>query len=254
MTAVGPYRPVRHLSGRAVGHGQHRGPVPAGGHRAPAMTLVGVVVHDPDKAGRMPASCAGSTPTACRPPRAIDEVLALDADCVLYMPQGCDVDVLCALLGVGVNVVTTRGEFHHPASMDPGRPRPDRGACMRRGGSSIHSTGAVRVHLRGGTPRPDLHPAAPRRVGDRGVRRSVPAELPRVALLPHGLRPRSGHVRPRPLGPRSPTLFGPSLRVLGDALSAPRLGRRQRRGRHRPPSDHDRGGRHRGGDRGGPDA
>jgi 4-hydroxy-tetrahydrodipicolinate reductase len=71
----------------------------------------------------------------------IDEVLALGADCVVYMPASCDLDQVCAILATGTNVVTTRGEFHHPASMQPAdRERVDQ-ACAERG-ASIHSTGS----------------------------------------------------------------------------------------------------------------
>ena len=47
----------------------------------------------------------------------VDEIVALGADCVLYMPNACDFDVVCRLLAAGTNVVTTRGEFHRPASL-----------------------------------------------------------------------------------------------------------------------------------------
>jgi len=46
-----------------------------------------------------------------------------------------------ALLASGANIVTTRGEFHHPASMDPDVRAAVENAC-RAGGTSIHSTGS----------------------------------------------------------------------------------------------------------------
>jgi hypothetical protein len=58
------------------------------------------------------------------------------------MPASCDLDQVCAILAAGTNIVTTRGEFHHPASMQPAdRERASRRACAERG-ASIHSTGS----------------------------------------------------------------------------------------------------------------
>jgi hypothetical protein len=60
---------------------------------------------------------------------------------VLYMPAVTDLDQVCAILAGGTNIVTTRGDFHHPGSMPPAdRERVER-ACFE-GGSSIHSTGS----------------------------------------------------------------------------------------------------------------
>ena len=67
----------------------------------------------------MPASCAASRPPGCWPPVTSAEILALQPDCVLYMADRVDVDVLCQLLEAGVNVVSTRSEFHNPARLDP---------------------------------------------------------------------------------------------------------------------------------------
>jgi 4-hydroxy-tetrahydrodipicolinate reductase len=50
-------------------------------------------------------------------------------------------DEVCALLASGANVVTTRGEFHHPGSMDPAARAAIENACTA-GGTSIHSTGS----------------------------------------------------------------------------------------------------------------
>ena len=107
----------------------------------PRLELAGVYVHSPDKAGRDAGELCGLGPTGVVATRDLDEILALGADCVLYMPQGCDFGTVCRLLASGTNVVTTRGEFHHPPSMDPdaaGRSR----RPAERGGTSIHSTGS----------------------------------------------------------------------------------------------------------------
>jgi hypothetical protein len=107
----------------------------------PGLTLAGVYVTSAAKAGRDAGDLCGLPPTGVTATSDIDEILALGADCVLYMPATCDLDQVCAILAAGTNIVTTRGEFHHPASMPPAdRERVDR-ACAE-GGTSIHSTGS----------------------------------------------------------------------------------------------------------------
>jgi len=107
----------------------------------PDLTLAGVYVTSAAKAGRDAGELCGLPPTGVTATSDADEILALGADCVLYMPAACDLDQVCALLAAGTNVVTTRGEFHHPASMQPAdRERVER-ACAERG-ASIHSTGS----------------------------------------------------------------------------------------------------------------
>ena len=107
----------------------------------PALTLAGVYVTSPAKAGRDAGDLCGLPPTGVTATNDVGEILALGADCVLYMPAVCDLDQVCALLAGGTNIVTTRGEFHHPGSMPPAdRERVER-ACAE-GGTSIHSTGS----------------------------------------------------------------------------------------------------------------
>ena len=88
---------------RPVGHRQHRHPVAAGRDRAPGPGPGRrLVVHSPDKAGRDAGELCGLAPTGRRsPPTTSRTSLALGADCVLYMPQGCDFDDVCRLLESG---------------------------------------------------------------------------------------------------------------------------------------------------------
>ena len=106
----------------------------------PGLTLVGVKVADPAKVGRDAGDLCGRGPTGVRATSDLREILALGADCVLYMQQGCDFDAICELLAAGTNVVATCGEFHHPASMDPLQRARVEAAC-ETGGTSVHSTG-----------------------------------------------------------------------------------------------------------------
>jgi 4-hydroxy-tetrahydrodipicolinate reductase len=107
----------------------------------PGLTLAGVYVTSEAKAGRDAGDLCGLPPAGVTATSDAGEILALGADCVLYMPASSDLDQVCAILAAGTNIVTTRGDFHHPASMSPAdRDRVER-ACAERG-ASIHSTGS----------------------------------------------------------------------------------------------------------------
>jgi 4-hydroxy-tetrahydrodipicolinate reductase len=71
----------------------------------------------------------------------IEEILGLRPDCVLYMGDRVDVDAICRLLESGANVVSTRSEFHRPASLDPDLRARLEDACAR-GASTLCSTGS----------------------------------------------------------------------------------------------------------------
>jgi hypothetical protein len=107
----------------------------------PDLELVGLYVHSPAKVGKDAGELCGAGITGVVATNSVDDIVALGADCVLYMPQGCDLDDVCRLLESGTNIVTTRGEFHFPAGMDPAVRRRVEEACVR-GGASIYSTGS----------------------------------------------------------------------------------------------------------------
>lgn len=107
----------------------------------PELELVGLQVNDPAKAGRDAGELCGVAPVGIAATTSVDGIVALDADCVLYMRQGTDIGELSRLLASGKNVVTTRGDFHHPASMDAAVRVEIEAACAT-GGTSIYSTGS----------------------------------------------------------------------------------------------------------------
>src|SRR5271166_6466566 len=108
----------------------------------PALDLAGVYVTSATKAGLDAADlCQLDRKTGITATSDIDEIVALGADCVLYMPAACDFDEVTSLLASGANIVTTRGEFHHPASMDPAVRARVEAACDA-GRTSIYSTGS----------------------------------------------------------------------------------------------------------------
>jgi hypothetical protein len=129
------YRVVQWATGN-IGRCSLRGII---GH--PGMELAGLYVSAPDKLGKDAGELCGLDKTGIVAIGTVDDIVALDADCVLYMRQGCDTDEVCRLLASGKNIVTTRGEFHHPRMMDPDVRRRVETACAA-GNSSIYSTGS----------------------------------------------------------------------------------------------------------------
>lgn len=107
----------------------------------PQMDLAGLWVSNPDKVGKDAGALCGLPDTGVLATNDAAALIAMPADCVLYMRQGVDWDEVCAILASGKNVVSTRGEFHNPAKMDPQRRAEVEAAC-ERGGTSIYSTGS----------------------------------------------------------------------------------------------------------------
>jgi len=186
----------------------------------PHMSLAGVYVYSPDKAGRDAGGLCGLPPTGVAATRDIEEIVGLGADCVLYMPRECNMDVVCRLLESGANVVTTRGEFHHPASMDPQARRQVEAAC-RRGGTSIHSTGSSPGFISEAVPlvltsiQRQLESLVIEEFADLS-RRNSPELL--FDLMGFGNDPAAFDQRRWSHGAQS---FGSSLRLVAEALSLP---------------------------------
>lgn len=107
----------------------------------PRMELAGLYVSSPDKVGKDAGELCGVAPVGIKATSSLEEIVALDADCVVYMRQGTNFDEVCALLTSGKNIVTTRGDFHHPPSMNPAVRARVEEAC-RKGNTSIYSTGS----------------------------------------------------------------------------------------------------------------
>ena len=107
----------------------------------PGLELAGLWVSSAAKAGQDAGTLAGAASQGIVATSDVDSLVATPADCVLYMRQGTDIDELCRLLASGKNVVTTRGDFHPPASMYPDVRARIEAACQA-GNSSIYSTGS----------------------------------------------------------------------------------------------------------------
>ncbi len=186
----------------------------------PDLELVGVHVYDPGKVGHDAGELAGLSPCGVAATATIDEVLALEPDAVLYMPRTCDFDEVARLLASGANVVTTRGEFHRPASMDPARREQIEAAC-EAGATAIHSTGSSPGFITEALPI---------------VLTSIQRRLDRILIeefadlsqrpSPELLFDVMGFGRePTAVGEgrlnHGRTSFGPSLHLLADALGTP---------------------------------
>jgi hypothetical protein len=187
----------------------------------PAFDLVGLWVHSDAKAGRDAGELCSVGPTGVSATTDVDEILALGADCVLYMPQGSDMDVLSRLLASGTNVVTTRGDFHRPASMDPAVRARIEEAC-RVGRTSIHSTGSSPGFISEALPL--VLTSVQRRLECLTIEefadlssRDSPELL--FGLMGFGADPAA--FDPRGLGQHGVASFGASLRLLADALALP---------------------------------
>ena len=178
----------------------------------PDLELVGVYVHSPEKAG---TEIGGVVAT-----NDVDEILALAPDCVLYMPRACNFDEVCRLLESGANIVTTRGEFHRPASLDDDVRARVEAAC-ERGGTSIHSTGSSPGFITEALP---LVLTSIQRRLDRVVIEEFADMSPRNSpgllfeVMGFGRPPEKISEGRLQHGLHS---FGPSLHLLADALSIP---------------------------------
>ena len=186
----------------------------------PDLTLAGVFVYSDDKVGTDAGALCGLGPTGVRATAELDEIVGLEADCVVYMPRQCDFDEMCQLLSSGMNVVTTRGEFHHPGSLEPAVRERVETAC-RVGGTSIHSTGSSPGFITEAVPL--VLTSIQRRLDRMSIyefadlsQRDSPALL--FELMGFGADPASFDPGRWSHGAQS---FGPSLRLVAEALSMP---------------------------------
>lgn len=114
----------------------------------PELELTGVYVTNPAKVGVDAGELCRLDPLGVRATSDADEIVALDADCVLHMPlpsqrygddPSKDLRDICRLLETGKNVITTVG-YVYPKAHGPELVEQLESACAR-GGASLHGTG-----------------------------------------------------------------------------------------------------------------
>jgi hypothetical protein len=102
----------------------------------PELELVGAWVHSKAKAGKDIGVLAGVDPIGVTATDSIDEILAMDADAVIYAPLLPNVDEVTALLRSGKNVISPVGWFYPGES----EAAPLRAAAVQ-GGVTLHGAG-----------------------------------------------------------------------------------------------------------------
>jgi hypothetical protein len=135
-----PYRVIQWATGH-VGRAAISGIV-----AHPELELVGAWVHSKTKAGRDVGELAGIGSLGVLASRDVDELLALDADCVLYSPLLANPDEVLRIVEAGKNVVTPLGWFYPYVS---GGWEALEAACQRQR-VTLHGTG---IHPGGITER-----------------------------------------------------------------------------------------------------
>jgi 2,4-diaminopentanoate dehydrogenase len=102
----------------------------------PDLELAGCWVHSEAKSGKDVGEIVGVAPLGVAATNSVEDILALDADAVIYSPLMPDPDEVAALLRSGKNVVTPVGWFY---------PGEKEGAGLRaaalEGGVTLHGTG-----------------------------------------------------------------------------------------------------------------
>jgi 2,4-diaminopentanoate dehydrogenase len=104
----------------------------------PELELVGAWVHSPDKVGRDVGELCGLEPLGITASGDLDEICAMDADCVVYAPMLASNRTVIRLLESGKNVVTPVG-WIFPTASTPKLAELE--AACRAGDATLHGTG-----------------------------------------------------------------------------------------------------------------
>jgi len=105
----------------------------------PAIDLVGVYVTNPEKVGKDAGELVDLPPTGVIATNDVEQLIALEADCVLFAGLVQDLDLYCRLLRSGKNVVSPAGPFN-PTERYRAQFDQIEAAC-REGGTSYHGCG-----------------------------------------------------------------------------------------------------------------
>ncbi|MCX2933019.1 dihydrodipicolinate reductase [Mycobacterium sp. CVI_P3] len=102
----------------------------------PELELAGCWVHSKDKAGKDVGEIIGTEPLGVTATNSLDDILALDADAVIYAPLLPNLDEVTALLRSGKNVVSPVGWFY-PSESEAAPLE----AAAREGNVTLHGAG-----------------------------------------------------------------------------------------------------------------
>jgi hypothetical protein len=116
----------------------------------PDLELAGVKVYSDEKHGVDAGKLIGRAPVGIAASTDAEATLAIDADCVAYMPRNASLDEVCRILASGKNVVTTAFLFNPRRLPDADHERL-LGACAS-GATSVHGTGLNPGNLSGVLP------------------------------------------------------------------------------------------------------
>ncbi|MFI5505852.1 dihydrodipicolinate reductase [Mycobacterium sp. NPDC051804] len=114
------------------------------------LELVGALVYSEQKDGADIGTLVGRDPIGVTATTDVEQILKLDADCVLYTPRTAHLDDVCRVLESGKNVVTTAFLFHPARIAAADRDRVL--AACEKGGSSVHGSGINPGNLSGVLP------------------------------------------------------------------------------------------------------
>ena len=106
----------------------------------PDYELAGVYVTTQAKAGADAGTLAGVPAVGVTASTSVDEILAIEADCVNYAPLYADVAQMCAILRSGKSIVTPTGWVYPSAKADQDAVKAVAEAC-RQGGASLFGGG-----------------------------------------------------------------------------------------------------------------
>lgn len=196
----------------------------------PELELAGVLVTNPEKAGRDAGELVGRPPSGVHCTTSVEEVLALRADCVSHMPLpsaqvGGDPDRdardLCRVLAAGKNVVTTVG-FMYPRAHGPELVARFEAACQA-GGTSLHGTGANPGFL--GELLPLTFSALSARIDEIVALESsefsgYPSKTIVLDMMGFGAEPREFERVSKRFGDWLTGLFAESVHLIADGLGA----------------------------------
>src|SRR5262249_40836032 len=102
----------------------------------PDLELVGCWVHSAAKSGKDVGELVDRGPVGVMASNDVDEVLAIDADCVVYAPLLADPDVVARILRSGKSVSTPVGWVYPDRSKTA-----DLEAACAAGNATLHGTG-----------------------------------------------------------------------------------------------------------------